>query len=98
MTYFTYNYLEKKVLAVGLKEPVKVDINKEYCLPELPPLYGTSFVQWLTLINTAIVHRKEDKVSALCELFPKFYEAWSSFIMDHIDALKEEQVKSTVKK
>jgi len=98
MTYFTYNYLERKPLAVNLPAPVEVDPNKEYCLPELPPLYGTSFIQWLFLLNNAIEHRKEDKVSALCKLFPKFYEAWSSFIMDHIDALKEEQVKSTVKK
>jgi len=35
MTYFTYNYLERKPLAINRPEPVEVDPNKEYCLPEL---------------------------------------------------------------
>ena len=91
MSYFTYNYIEKKLLTQGLKEPVKVDPNKEYCLPYLPPLFGTSFLQWIILINIAIEHRQDSKFRALCELFPSFYEAWSNFVMSNIDALKTEE-------
>ena len=87
MTYFTYNYLEKKCLAKNLSEPVEVDPNKEYCLPELPPLNGMTFIQWLTLLNNAIEHRRDEKVWALCECFPKFYEAWRAFIEKQIVAL-----------
>ena len=83
MTYFTYNFIEKKPLSFGLKEPITVDPNKEYCLPELPPLYGTSFIQWLSLINNAIEHKQDRRIYALSELFPKFYEAWSTFLFKH---------------
>lgn len=91
MTYFTYNYLEKKPLQLGLKEPVKVDLNKEYCLPELPPIDGTSFIQWLTMLNTAIEHQKTSKVDALHELFPSFFEAWSDFVQSAFISEVEEK-------
>ena len=88
MKYFVYNYIEKKLVKEGLSKPVEVDPNKEYCLPSLRSSNGTTFVQWLTVLNNHIENRDDEKVYTLCNLYPNFHKAWVKFIFDHLDSIK----------
>ena len=91
MTYFTYNYLTRTVLATALEKPVKVNPDCENCLPELQPISDLTFVQWLSLLNDAIEAHKLADVDQLHEDFPTFFDAWSDAVQSAYLAAENEK-------